>query len=181
MKYLVILIVFLLCSSCKTHEARRPVSSSGSSSINESIERNKLLIAQEEAQIMAIIENDSTRIYEASKGGFWYTFKVQDTTETKTPQFGDVVSYDYSISMLDGTPIYTEAETPTKTYSMDQEQLASGIREGLKLMTRNDVILLLLPSHKAYGYYGDKNKIGRSTPIKVELNVKSITTQNKDN
>lgn len=178
MKYSLILVVIIgLTYGCKTPEARRPISSSGSSSINESIERNKKLIAQEEEEIKALIAQDSVFGFKASQGGFWYAFKVQDTTETKMPTFGDIVEYDYSINTLGDKPIYTMAETPTKSYAMDQEQLASGIREGLKLTTAGDEIILLLPSHKAYGYYGDKNKIGQNLPIKVEIKVKSITTQ----
>ena len=140
--------------------------------------RNKKLIANQESQIKNIISKDSINTYETSSNGFWYYFKTQDTTSQKMPEFGDLVSYDYTIESLSGDIIYSEEETPSKTYAMDQEQLASGIREGLKLTTEGDEIVLLLPSHKAYGYYGDKNKIGSNIPITVKLKVKSITTQN---
>lgn len=179
MKYLITLIlVAVIFGSCKPPEARRPISSSSGTTIEASLLRNKKLIANQESQIKNIISKDSINTYETSSNGFWYYFKTQDTTSQKMPEFGDLVSYDYTIESLSGDTIYSEEETPSKTYAMDQEQLASGIREGLKLTTVGDEIVLLLPSHKAYGYYGDKNKIGSNIPITVKLKVKSITTQN---
>jgi gliding motility-associated peptidyl-prolyl isomerase len=171
------IFIIVVFGSCKTPEARRPISSSSGTTIDASILRNKKLIANQESQIRDIISKDSSNTYETSSNGFWYYFKTQDTTSQKMPEFGDLVSYDYSIESLNGATIYSDEETPSKTYAMDQEQLASGIREGLKLTTEGDEIVLLLPSHKAYGYYGDKNKIGSNIPITVKLKVNSITTQ----
>ena len=180
MKQIALLVIFIATVfSCKPPEARRPVSSSSGTAINQSIERNRDLVANEEAMIKDIISKDPANNYIASSNGFWYYVLEKDITKTRMPQFGDVVEFDFNIKDLNGNVIYSEAETPTKTYAMDQEQLASGIREGLKLMTEGERIVLLLPSHKAYGYYGDKGKIGRSVPIKVELKLNSITTQNK--
>ena len=63
---------------------------------------------------------------------------------------------------------------------MDQEEIFTGLREGLKLMKPGETVTFLFPSQKAYGYYGDKNKIGTSTPVICEVTVNSIIQTKKD-
>ena len=67
---------------------------------------------------------------------------------------------------------------------MDQEKLFSGLRQGLKLMKEGETVTFLFPSHKAFGYYGDKEKIGTNMPIitKVTLyNIEKQTNNELDN
>ena len=179
--YLILLIVGF--TGCKSPEARRPVTQNSGSYINESIIRNRQLVAQEEAEIMELIELDSTTEYIASNTGFWYYYnkKSTDTTKTETPAFNDVVTFDYSIKSLYGDVIYAEGELPTKTYAIDKEELFSGLREGLKLMKEGEVVTFLFPSHKAFGYYGDKNKIGTNLPIITTVSLYSIVHETNNN
>ncbi|WP_324721446.1 gliding motility-associated peptidyl-prolyl isomerase GldI [Salinimicrobium sp. HB62] len=159
------LLAGLLLFSCKSPEARRPVTQKSGSYINEAVERNRAIVAEEEARIQKIIENDSTREYISSPNGFWYYYNTKDTTSTKTPEFGDVVEFDYNIKSLGGENIYSDEDIAPRTYAIDQEELFSGLRQGLKLMKEGETVTFLFPSHKAFGYYGDKNRIGSDVPV----------------
>lgn len=176
---ILISVLVLAVAGCKSPEARRPVSQSSGSFINESIERNRELVAREEAEILEIIEQDSTREYLASNSGFWYYYNTRstDSLNTETPKFGDVVKFDYSIKDLDGEGIYAEGELPTRRYAIDKEDLFGGLREGLKLMKEGEVVTFIFPSHKAFGYYGDKNKIGTNIPIITKVSLHSIINE----
>ena len=181
MKKLILpLLGMILMFSCKSPEARRPVMQKSGSYINESIERNKKIVAAEEKLILAIIEKDSTNNYLSSPNGFWYYYNHKDTTVTNTPDFGDVVEFDYNLRTLDGQTIYSTEELSTRTYVMDKEKLFSGMREGLKLMKEGETITFLFPSHKAFGYYGDKKKIGADIPIVSTVTLHKITEENKN-
>lgn len=177
------LMSMTLLAGCKSPEARRPVNQSSGSFINESIERNRDLVAREEAEILEIIEKDTDKEYIASNSGFWYYYnkKSTDTINTETPEFGDVVRFDYSITDIEGDPIYAEGELPTKRYAMDKEELFGGLREGLKLMREGEVVTFIFPSHKAFGYYGDKNKIGTNVPIITRVTLHSIVDEDNIN
>ncbi len=184
-KFIILLILIItVLGGCKSPEARKPVTQSSGSFINESIERNRELVALEEADILEIIEKDTLNEYIASNSGFWYYYnqKSSDTTNTETPEFGDVVIFDYSITDLNGVVIYAEGEIPTKNYHMDKEDLFGGLREGLKLMKEGEVATFIFPSHKAFGYYGDKNRIGTNVPIITRVTLHSINDEpNKNN
>ena len=177
-----ILSMFMIFG-CKSPEARRPVTQSSGSFINESIERNRELVAREEDEILEIIERYSSNEYTASNSGFWYYYNKRstDSTNTETPEFGDVVRFDYSITDIDGNVIYAEGEIPTRRYAMDKEELFGGLREGLKLMKEGEIVTFIFPSHKAFGYYGDKNKIGTNIPIIARVQLHSIIDESNIN
>lgn len=175
--YLAILIAGLV--GCKSPEARKPVTQKSGSFINESIQRNKELVAKEEAVILKLIELDSANNYIASNNGFWYYYnqKSTDSLNVEMPEYGDVVRFDHNIKSLNGDYIYNVGDIPTKRYAMDRENLFGGLREGLKLMKAGETVTFIFPSHKAFGYYGDKDRIGTNIPIITEVTLHSITQE----
>ncbi|MFY0713961.1 gliding motility-associated peptidyl-prolyl isomerase GldI [Seonamhaeicola sp. NFXS20] len=180
MNKLLTLMLLLLAFGCKTPEARRPVSSKSGSFIDESVARNKELNAKEQAAIENIMKQNE-QDYIASESGFWYYYNTKVDADTlKTPSFGDIVNYNYNVKTLNGKLIYSKAEIKTQNYAMDKQELFTGLREGLKLMKTGETVTFLFPSQKAFGYYGDENKIGTNVPLICEVTVNSIT-QNHNN
>lgn len=178
-----ILLIFILAievSGCKSPEARRPISQKTGSFIKISAERNKKLNAEELAQIETIIKKDTSKTYIASQSGFYYYYNTKIEKDTITPAFGDIVNFDYDVKDFNGNDIYSDDDIHPRDYAMDQEEIFTGLREGLKLMKPGETITFLFPSQKAYGYYGDKNKIGTNTPVICEVTVNSITQNQND-
>lgn len=174
-KFLIIPFIFLLFASCKSPEARRPVSATSGSFIEESVERNKKLYAKEQVSIEAIMEKNPENNYVASQSGFWYYYNTKIEDSINKPSFGDIVNFNYNVKSLNGDLIYTKEELKTQNYAMDKQELFTGLREGLKLMKSGETVTFLFPSPKAYGYYGDNNRIGTSIPLICEVTVNSIT------
>ncbi len=180
MNKLLTFALVLLALNCKTPEARRPVSVKTGSFIDASVERNKKRFAQEQIFIEKVMKEQGNN-YIASESGFWYYYNNKIEIDTlKTPLFGDVINYNYNVKALNGILIYSKEELKTQNYAMDREELFTGLREGLKLMKTGETATFIFPSQKAYGYYGDENKIGSNTPIICEVTVNSIT-QNQTN
>ncbi|WP_248722255.1 gliding motility-associated peptidyl-prolyl isomerase GldI [Seonamhaeicola sp. ML3] len=175
MNKLLSLALLLVVLGCKTPEARRPISSKSGSFINESIARNKALNTKEKEAIEALLKKNNYE-YLTSESGFWYYYNTKIDSDTlRTPVFGDIVNYNYSVKNLNGNLIYSKSDISTQDYTMDQQELFTGLREGLKLMKTGETITFLFPSQKAYGYYGDNNKIGTNVPLICEVTVNSIT------
>jgi len=160
---------------CETPQARRPVSVKSGSFIDQSVERNKKLNSEQYERIQQIIQNNPDTKFIASPNGFWYYYNVKVEGDSITPKFGDLVNFDYSVTDFNNNPIYTEEDIKTRNYAMDQEELFSGLREGLKLMKARETITFLFPSDKAYGYYGDENKIGTNIPLICRVTIYKIT------
>ena len=182
MKYVkTILFVFLaavLVSSCKqSQEARRPVSQASGTFMKKSAERNKKLIATEEGQIDSLIKSNPKVKYMASSKGYWYTYLVQNPTDTLTPKKGDVAFFNYEIKDLKGNIIYSEGELKPQTYAVDKQNIMTGLREGIKLMHKNEKVVFLFPSHIAYGYHGDDKKIGTNQPLFCTVSLHNFISE----
>ncbi|MDC8003472.1 gliding motility-associated peptidyl-prolyl isomerase GldI [Aureisphaera galaxeae] len=179
---LLLSIAALSLFACKGPEARRPVRTTSGTFIKESAERNKILLEQEEKMIATIIEQDTAKTYLTSDSGFWYYYNVKDSLPSNPPKFGDDVTFTYDIKTLNGKLILSESDNGVQNYKIDQsnQELISGIRDGLKLMKVGETVTFLFPSYKAYGYYGIENKLGTNVPVRSTVTLKTITTQENE-
>jgi gliding motility-associated peptidyl-prolyl isomerase len=168
-------LLFLLSSSCKSPEPRKPITVKTGSFIKASVERNKELNKKEALLIKAVAEQNAGKTIISSNYGFWYFLNNSTKTNDYFAEFGDKVNFDYNIKNLKGEIIYSAEELGTQNYSMDKQEIFTGLREGLKLLNEGQSATFLFPSQKAFGYYGDENKIGANIPIICEVTINKIT------
>ncbi len=91
-----------------------------------------------EKQIDSIIKNNPETEYVSSADGFWYAYTTKNTTDTIHPKRGDIAYFDYEIKDLKGAIIYSKEELKPKTYYVDKEDIIIGLRNGIKLMKKNE-------------------------------------------
>lgn len=177
------LIVFgfflsILASSCKQHQnARKPISQTSGSFMKKSIARNKKLVANEETQIETLIKSNPNVKYIASKKGYWYTYVTKNEIDSLTPKKGDVAFFDYEIKDLKGTVIYSELELRPQIYYVDKQNIMMGLRDGIKLMRKNEKVSFLFPSNMGYGYHGDEKKIGTNQPLICTVTLRDFKSE----
>lgn len=177
---IILLLIALTFASCKSPEARLPESVSSGSFIKESAERNKKLNEKERKYIEQIIGDNPDNTYIASESGFWYYYNTKNENDTITASFGDILNFTYNVKDLNGSTIYSEDEIGIQDYAMDKEEIFTGLREGLKLMKPMETVTFIFPSQKAYGYYGDTNKIGTNIPLICKVTLNTITQNTND-
>ena len=173
-RIIILLIGMLFFAACKSPEARRPISSKSSTFIDASIKRNIQLNEKEQAYIKNFMTNNPDEDYIASANGFWYYYNTKQADSLISPDFGDIVNFDYDIKRLNGQVIYSKEDIKTQNYIMDKQELFYGLREGLKLMKAGETVTFMFPSQQAYGYYGDQNKIGINVPLLCQVSINSI-------
>ncbi len=174
-KKIYMLLPLMAIIGCSEQQARKPVSHSSGTFMKESIERNKLLVAGEEDKIEAIIAKDTANEYLASQKGYWYFYHQRNTTDTLRPRKGDIAYFDYEIKDIEGNIIYTELELRPQEYYVDKEQkIIMGLRDGIKLMRKNEIVTFLFPSHMAYGYHGDERRIRENEPLIVTVTLRDF-------
>lgn len=178
-KILLLLATFTAIISCKQQQARMPVSRSSGTFMKESAARNKKLIAGEEGKIDSIIKSNPQTKYFASKKGYWYAYQVKNERDTLRPKKGDVAEFDYEIMDLKGNVLYSEVELRPQTYVVDKQNIMMGLRDGIKLMHKNEKVSFLFPSHMAFGYRGDTKRIKTNQPIIVNLTLNDFKPEAK--
>lgn len=177
-KVITIFTILSFFVRCAEHQARRPVTQQSGSFMKESIERNKKLNNSEEFVLDSVMKSKPQNIYINSQKGYWYCYeKKSNTVDTIRPKRGDVVNFDYSINDTKGNIIYSEVELKTQNYIVDKENIMMGLRSGIKLMKKNESVTFLFPSNIAFGYFGDKDKIGANTPLICTVTVNDIKSE----
>ena len=173
-----------LVTCCTTkQEPRRPVSQASGEFMKQSVERNKKLNENEENIIAKIIKKDSAVDYIASTKGYWYYYNTKNTTEAAKPIKGNIAFYDYEIKDINGNIIYSQSDLKPQQYVVDKQAIMIGLRDGIKLMQKGEKVTFLFPSHMAFGYHGDNNKIGTNEPLICTVTLNDIkpfsnTTEN---
>jgi len=179
LKTIILFVVIITFASCKQQQARMPVSRSSGTFMKESAARNKKLIAGEEGKIDSIIKSNPKTKYLASKKGYWYYYVTRNERDTLRPKKGDVAEFDYEIMDLKGNVVYSDVELRPQTYVVDKQNIMMGLRDGIKLMRKNEKVTFLFPSHMAYGYRGDTKRIQSNQPLIVTVTLNDFRPQTK--
>lgn len=167
--------------SCAEQKAREARNKKTGSFLKESAERNKILIAAEEAFIQKYIAQDTVNAYVTSKNGFWYYYNEQNNQEQYLPKKGDTLTYALAIAkMTTGETIYQKEELGIQKYVVEKQQVIPGLRFGLQLMKKGETVTFLFPSHIAYGYHGDNKRIGTNVPITSTITLIDIKKDNNN-
>ncbi|UJH67902.1 gliding motility-associated peptidyl-prolyl isomerase GldI [Allomuricauda sp. SCSIO 65647] len=174
---MITLVLLLAITSCKQPEPRRPVKVKSGSFFTETVERNKKILAQEEALIRRIIEKDTANDYHQSASGFWFQYQKKNDTATYLPRPEDGLLLSYNIVTMANDTIYTEEEIGLVPYIVDKQQLFPGLRYAVKLLKEGERAAFLFPSSLGYGYHGDNNKIAPLTPIRSTIEIHEIKKQ----
>jgi gliding motility-associated peptidyl-prolyl isomerase len=175
-----LLFTMLLATCCsQKQEARRPVSQASGEFMKQSVERNKKLIESEENIIAKMIKKDTAVDYISSTKGYWYYYNTKNKKKTLNPSKGDIAFFDYEIKDLDGNIIYTKLELKPQKYVVDKQNIMIGLRDGIKLMQKGEKMTFLFPSHMAYGYHGDNDKIGTNKPLVCTVTLNDIKSENE--
>jgi len=179
---LFICFLVILFSACKkSQEARRPISQASGTFMKKSAARNKKLVASEEDQIKALMKKNPNVNYIASTKGYWYAYEIKNELDTLTPKKGDVAFFSYEIKDLEGNIIYSELELRPQVYRVDKQDILMGLRDGIKLMRKNEKVNFLFPSHMAYGYHGDNKKISTNEPLLCTVTLKDFKPESEYN
>lgn len=168
--YRIIIYLFIcLILSCYQENARYPIDHAKNSFLNNSAERNKLLLAREETMIKKVLEKENSLSFKLSEKGFFYAYMNKSSEKILLPTKGDRVVFKYQIEDLEKKIIYSYKELGIVEYNVDEEDLLPALREGIRLMKSGEKIIFLFPSYLCYGYQGDGGKIRNNQPLRFTI------------
>jgi gliding motility-associated peptidyl-prolyl isomerase len=176
MKKNIVLFLILITFSCQENSPRRPISKSSGTEIKASVIRNKKRIKYEETLIDTLIKREIGKTFVSSGMGYKYTIINKNTSDSLRPKFGDICYFEYELKDLNKKIIYTKKELQPQVYVMDKQLLMTGLRDGLKKMKKKETAIFYFPSHIAFGYHGDEDKIGPNTPLICEVTLIDFKT-----
>jgi len=94
---------------------------------------------------------------------------MKASSELPLPKKGDLVRFQYQIEDLNQNIIYNKKSLGVVNYALDEEELLPALREGLRMIRPNEVVVFLFPSYLCYSYQGDGDKIGINQPLRFTV------------
>ena len=174
MRIIITLLLVVFLSSCGKKEARRPVMIKTDTFLKESAKKNREILEDQQTVMDSIIARDTLHTYLKSEDGFKYYYVTENKEATYKPAFGDMVDFTYSLSDIYGKEIYSKEDTKVITYYVDKQELFQGLRQAIKLLKEQEEAVFFFPSEIAFGYHGDKEKIGINKPIRAQVHILKI-------
>ena len=132
------------------------------------VKTNRYLQMRHQDQIAAFVERVGWDAHKTASG-LWIVIEEKGCGSNIVE--GDIVSYTFSSTLLDGTACYEATGQNPKQVQVGKGGIESGVEEGLKQLKRGSRAILLIPPHLAHGNFGDRDKIpGNSVLIyRMEL------------
>jgi len=176
MRYLKLVIIgfVFLGVSCENPVPRNPVNKPVKSDISTQIQQNKLLYKLQDKAFRQYIKENKNIHFKSSQKGFWYAIINENNKSHYYPKMGDDIVFNYEISDLNNNIIYSKKEVGLQKYKVDKQEIISGLQEGLKLVKEGETAVFLMPSFKAFGVLGDRNKIKTNQPLIYTVYLKKI-------
>ncbi len=137
-------------------------------SADQLIELNKQWLARENAEIENFIREKHWKMQETSTG---LRYMIYHHGQGRPAKVGEEATIAYSVSLLNGTAVYSSAQSGLKTFRIGHSTEVSGLEEGIILLKVGDKAKFLLPSHLAFGLSGDGRKIPPDVPVIYDVEL----------
>lgn len=145
--------------------------------INEQQLKQELLKANQQK---SRLELDSIASYITHHGWQMVTtptglnYQVLSTKDGPPVKLGDRVSIFYKVSLLDGTICYDNHLTHPVQFKVGEDHVEAGLHELMPLVRVGDELRVILPSHLAFGFTGDGDKVPGDSPVLYEIKVVTV-------
>lgn len=166
-----ILFLFILINSCespfnKTKEEMDP------QKLKESlIKTNKSAAEIESEQIDAYIKRQKWNVIKTGSGLRYMIYKEGNGEPAKMGQYAKI---DFEITLLNGTVCYSNKGKKPAEFLIGQDNVESGLHEGITYMHVGARAKLVLPSHLAHGLIGDQDKIPPRSTIIYDIELLDV-------
>ena len=157
MKVSRLIFYFLSCFiifSCK-EEVQQPETMLVPSA-NETADMNKAWNQEEQELIKQFIERKGWDMTQTESGLNYLIYK-NGTGQKAEPGMRAMI--EYSISLLDGTELYSSKEIGLRPFLIDKDNVEQGLHEGIIYMKVGDKAKMIIPFYLAHGLMGDHGKI----------------------
>ena len=139
---------------------------------------DRLRAGVEKQEILSFLDKKQWPVTNA-KSGVWYWVYEQGESDSIYPEEGDVVNVRYEIRLLNDTLCYTnKQDEETEQFTVNLDNIESGVHEGITYMRVGDKAKLIMPSFRAHGLLGDMDMIPPSSPIVFDIELVGLRKAN---
>lgn len=170
-KVLLVLILFTAFAGCNTDNKQQQIAKLKNSEMKKPLlQANRGMVNKENEEIDAYV---SRRNWQMEKSGSGLRYLIYKKGAGKLAKAGKYAIINYKITLLDGSECYRSKDKPER-FLIDQDNVESGLHEGIKLLHAGDKAIFILPPHLAHGLIGDQEKIPPLSTIIYDVELVSV-------
>jgi FKBP-type peptidyl-prolyl cis-trans isomerase FkpA len=159
-----LLALCLVYTSCTDRSDQGPEAELDVKKLKDTLVKvNRLYATREEDEIKQYVEHRGWNMKLTERGVRYYIY--ERGKGRRKAQVGNVALVKYKIQLLDGTVCYTSEKDGPKHFVIEQDNVESGLHEGIQEMCIGDKAVFVVPSVLAHGFTGDGNKIPSKATI----------------
>ena len=166
-KFIFIGVVLLQsCQGCRNESPQKHVDYADLEErlIQGNIER----VTREQAEINGYIKKNGWPMSETKTGlRYW----LMEDKEGVLAEPGEMVVVNFNIELLDGTKCYSSEENGPFEFRVAEDQVETGLHEGIQMMSQGDIARFIIPSHLAWGITGDHLKIPTNATLVYDVEL----------
>lgn len=167
MKYFILFILFIILSC--NREDQKSTSELDEKEVKKFIEiKNKENIGIEDQQIDDYLDRRKWN-FTKTKSGLRYL--IYENGSGIQPYSGSNIELEYSLSLIRGEQIYTSKGSNSMIFTVDRDDVPTGLNEFVKMMKVGDKAKLIVPSYLGYGVTGDGDKIPARATLFYDLQL----------
>ncbi len=132
---------------------------------------NKMYVKQESDEINNYVKHKGWKMITTGTG---LRYMITSKGNGAAAEVGKYAKVNYKISLLDGTLCYSSDSTGAKVFLIGQDNVETGLHEGIQLLHVGDKAIFILPSHLAHGLMGDDSKIPPKASVIYDIELVSV-------
>jgi FKBP-type peptidyl-prolyl cis-trans isomerase len=139
------------------------------------VDANKMYVKRESDEIDQYVKHKGWEMI-TSGTGLRYMITAKGTGELAAEDtlFQKFASVKFNVKLLNGTICYSSDSTGIREFLIGQDDIETGLHEGIQYMHVGDKAVFILPSHLAYGLMGDQRRIPPKSSVLYDIELVSL-------
>ena len=133
------------------------------------IKANQQVVAKENDEMDYFQKSHKLPFTKTTSGVRFFVYKPSNQGDSIVN--GDVITINYTLSLLDGTVCYSSNTDGAKQFKVGMQDVEDGLHKAVLNFKQGDKALILIPSHLAHGLLGDSKKIPPQSPILYDIEI----------
>lgn len=134
-------------------------------------EYNRVAAKKEGIQIEKFAKSKGWPTTETGTGVHYY---IYEKGNGDTARVGDLAEVKMTITLLNGDTCYSWEKYGAEKFIIEQDRMESGLHEAIQYMCVGDKAKVILPSFRAFGVAGDRNKIPPRHSVVYDIELVGI-------
>lgn len=171
MKYIWLwgILLFLSCNGCRD---KQPAGEINYDQVKQDlITANRAKLKEENERIQKFI---ATKKWNTQQTGTGLYYEIYEKGTGPNAKLNDVAVVAFEVSLLDGTVCYSASSANPARFLIGQDNVETGLHEVVQLMAVGDKAHIVLPSHRAFGFTGDQEKIPQDAAVVYDLHLINV-------